>query len=71
MLRLGADAKLHVDKQIVDAIKLGVNGVAGLEFNFNPVPIDLVIEYRPGIHIIPNVDPDLIGFGAHVRVYPF
>lgn len=50
---------------------LGVNGVLGLEFDFKPVPVDLVVEYRPGISVLPGVGADLIGFGAHVRVYPF
>ena len=50
---------------------LGVGGVAGLEFNVKPVPIDIVLEYRPGIAVIPTLQADLIGFGAHIRVYPF
>lgn len=54
-----------------NAFGLGVNGVLGLEFHVHPVPIDLVIEYRPGIAVIPDLTPDLIGFGAHIRVYPF
>ena len=54
-----------------DATWLGINGVLGLEFNFKPVPVDLVLEYRPAVRVIDTIDADLIGFGAHIRVYPF
>ncbi len=60
-----------VNVGVGDATWLGVNGVLGLEFNFKPVPIDLVLEYRPGLQVIQDLNPDLIGFGAHIRVYPF
>jgi hypothetical protein len=48
---------------------LGAQGVAGLEFAFHPVPIDVVIEYRPGLIIVPGVGADLINFSGHVRYY--
>jgi hypothetical protein len=63
---------------------LGVSGVAGLEFLFNAVPIDFVIEYRPSIYLFDdsyygydwdyrrgdsNIQPDLINFGAHLRFF--
>lgn len=31
------------------AVGVGVHGVLGLELIFEPVPIDLVFEYRPGV----------------------
>lgn len=48
---------------------LGVSGVAGLEFNFQPVPIDLTLEYRPGFGILPGFGPDLVNFTGHARVH--
>lgn len=50
---------------------LGVHGTVGLEFNFEPAPIDLVLEYKPGIVVVPGVGADLWNFGGHIRVYPF
>ncbi|TNE86265.1 MAG: hypothetical protein EP330_21220 [Deltaproteobacteria bacterium] len=50
---------------------LGVNGVLGLEFNIDPVPLDVVLEYRPGLRVVPDLEADFVGFGAHIRVYPF
>lgn len=52
-----------------DDIALGVSGVLGLELLINLIPIDLVIEYRPNLLVIPDVDIDLIDFGGHVRFY--
>ncbi len=48
---------------------LGVSGVAGLEFNFQPVPLDVTLEYRPGIGIVPGVTADLVNFTGHLRVH--
>lgn len=47
----------------------GVSGVAGLEFNFQPAPIDVTLEYRPGFEILPGPGIDLINFSGHVRVH--
>jgi hypothetical protein len=52
-----------------DAFWLGVSGVLGLEFNFVPIPIDIVLEYRPGLLVLEHVDADLINFGGHIRYY--
>lgn len=61
-----------VNTRSVDrGLGLGVQGVAGLEFNFVPVPIDIVLEYRPNIDIVPGTDLELVDFGAHIRIYPF
>jgi len=46
-----------------------VSGIVGVEFNFTPVPIDLVFEYRPGMFLSPVVEVDPVGFSAHVRYY--
>lgn len=52
-----------------DAFWLGVNGVLGLEFNLDFIPLDIVVEYRPGVLILPGVDPDLLNFTGHIRYY--
>ena len=41
---------------------VAVAGIAGLEFNFTKVPIDLTVEYRPAIGLLPGVGIGLIGF---------
>lgn len=71
VLDLGWNIGPGVNVGIGDNLLLGAGGVAGLEFRFHDVPLDLVLEYRPGLTILPDVDLDLIGFGAHLRVYPF
>lgn len=43
--------------------------VLGLEFNFLPVPIDVVIEYRPGLLIVPSVNFEPVDFTGHIRYY--
>ncbi len=48
---------------------LGVSGVAGLEFNFQPAPIDITVEYRPGFVILPGPGLDLVNFTGHARVH--
>ena len=49
---------------------IGLNGVVGLEFNFKPVPIDVTLEYRPGVYFHPNdFDLALVDFGGHVRFW--
>ena len=51
---------------------LGVNGTLGLEFNFIPVPIDLVLEYKPALKLVDSdsgVGFNPVSFGGHVRIY--
>jgi hypothetical protein len=48
---------------------VAVAGVAGLEFNFTKLPLDLTVEYRPGVSLLPDVGIGLIGFTAHLRVW--
>lgn len=43
--------------------------IAGLEFRFIPVPIDIVLEYRPALLIVPELALKVIDFTAHIRVY--
>ncbi len=52
-----------------DGVDLSINGVGGLEFMLNPVPIDFVVEWRPTIHVVPGVDLNLVEFTGHVRYY--
>ncbi len=51
--------------------KLGLAGagVAGLEFNFTRVPLDLTVEYRPTLEILPEPDLHLVSFTAHLRFW--
>jgi len=48
---------------------VAVAGIAGLEFNFTRVPLDVAIEYRPSVGILPGPYIALIGFTAHVRLW--
>ncbi len=52
-----------------DTLGLAVSGVVGLEFNFVPIPIDLVLEYRPGLLVVPDVGIELVDFSGHIRFY--
>jgi len=45
------------------------SGIAGIEFNFTTVPLDLTIEYRPTIAIIPDPHLHLVDFTAHLRLW--
>ena len=44
-------------------------GVAGLEFNFNKFPLDIVLEFRPNISVVPNVGLSLVHLTGQVRYY--
>lgn len=52
-----------------DVVAFAASFVLGLEFNLIPVPIDIVLEYRPGLLIVPDVDFDAVDFTAHIRFY--
>lgn len=58
-LGLGRDSYIGADAGLV----------AGLEFNFNPIPIDLVLEWRPNVDILPDFGLDFINFSGHLRYY--
>lgn len=48
---------------------LGANGVAGIQFNFQPVPIDLTLEYKPGFLVVPDIYVEPVNFGGHLRIW--
>jgi hypothetical protein len=48
---------------------LAGSGIVGLEFNFTRIPLDVVVEYRPTLHLLRDVHLHLVDFTAHVRVY--
>jgi hypothetical protein len=50
-------------------VGFGAAGIAGLEFNFTRVPLDLALEYRPSVGIVPGFGIQLVGFTAHLRVW--
>ncbi len=52
-----------------DAFGLAGAFIAGLEFNFVPLPISLVLEYRPTLGVAPGLGFDLIDFTGHLRVH--
>ena len=47
---------------------LAASGVAGLEFRFTTIPLELVVEYRPTVAFLPDVGIALVDFTAHLRV---
>ncbi len=52
-----------------DYFALAAAGVAGLELGVLVFPLDLVVEYRPRVLIVPDVGFDWVNFSAHVRYY--
>lgn len=48
---------------------VAVSGVAGLEVAFKPAPLDLVVEYRPTLSVVPAVGLSLFGLTAHLRYF--
>lgn len=52
-----------------DTIGAAVAGVLGLEVLINVIPIDIVLELRPNILIVPDVDFNLVDFTGHIRFY--
>ena len=63
---IGAGAGLGVGSDLY----LGVSGIGGLEFNFVPIPIDLVFEWRPTLNVLSGGGLlSLFGFGGHLRYY--
>ena len=51
--------------------KLGAaaSGIAGLEFNFTTIPLDLTLEFRPTVAVIPDPGLHLVDFTAHLRLW--
>lgn len=52
-----------------DTIGAAASGVLGLEVLINLIPIDLVLEFRPTILLVPSVHFDLVDFTGHIRYY--
>lgn len=52
-----------------DYFALAVAGVAGIEMGVLVFPLDLVLEYRPRVLVVPDVGFDWVNFSAHVRYY--
>ncbi len=52
-----------------DELAVAVAGVLGLEVGMLPVPIDLVVEYRPRVVVFPDPAFDWINASAHLRWY--
>ncbi len=61
---VGAGVGLHSDD-----INVAAAFVLGFEVNFNIIPIDLVLEWRPRLNIVSDVDLDIVGFTGHARFY--
>lgn len=52
-----------------DDFAFAASFVLGLEFDFIPIPLDFVLEWRPNFLFVPEVDVDPLDFTAHVRGY--
>lgn len=50
-----------------DRAALAASGAAGFEVNVSAVPIDLVVEYRPRLLVVPEVAFDFVNFSGHIR----
>lgn len=61
---LGAGIGFRNDNSAIAAA-----GVLGLEVNFNVIPIDIVLEYRPNLALSPDVELDFVDFSGHLRYY--
>ncbi len=48
---------------------VAASGVIGVQLNVNLIPIDFVLEFRPGAVVVPDVYLNLIDFTGHVRYY--
>jgi len=65
---LGGGVGLGIDDFDND-FGLGAAFVIGIELNIQPVPIDIVLEYRPGIYFLPGVSFDPVNFTGHIRYF--
>ena len=50
-----------------DWAAVAASGALGFEVNVSAVPIDLVVEYRPRLLVVPDVAFDFINFSGHIR----
>lgn len=53
--------------RIGDPFRIGASGEAGLQYNFNEVPISISADWRPTFWIVENTDFSARGFGFNVR----
>jgi len=55
--------------KIVDNSDLlvSLDGVLGLDYKFDGVPINLALDWKPAIEITPNTEFDAEGFGLSIR----
>lgn len=44
-------------------------GVAGLEFNIYAGSVDVVVEYRPRVRVVPSFAVDWFSLSGHIRYY--
>jgi hypothetical protein len=65
---LGGGAGIGIDERGRD-LGLGVSFVIGIELLIDRVPLDVVLEYRPGAYFLPGVGFDPINFTGHIRYY--
>jgi hypothetical protein len=68
-LGFGFDSRDHDRYYGDDNLALAASFVLGLEFDFIPIPLDVVLEWRPNFLFVPAVDVDPLDFTAHVRGY--
>ncbi len=48
---------------------LALSGAVGFEVNITAVPVDLVVEYRPRVLLVPDVAVDFYNLSGHFRYY--
>ena len=65
---LGGGVGLGVD-DLDNELGLGATFVIALELDIDVAPIDVVLEYRPGIYFLPDVFFDGINFSGHIRYF--
>ena len=46
---------------------VSIDGVLGLDYKFDGVPINLALDWKPAIEITPNTEFDAEGFGLSIR----
>jgi hypothetical protein len=62
---LGAGLGVHSE----GGVAVGGSGVLGLQFDFVPAPIDLALEYRPGLYVTDRLHFAIIDFSGHLRFW--
>lgn len=63
---VGAGLGLYSYNSTVAAFGVGVLGDIGLEYNFE-FPLQLSIDYRPGIYVVPSIYPSFDGVCLSAR----